>query len=67
MFCIRCGRGHNGVYGQRCEDCWALAQAATGIIGIPYLSGLGERRPTKKAEPQHPDFVALFRSNFVKV
>lgn len=67
MRCIRCGRDHNGMYGQRCEDCWAIGQAAIGIVGIPYVSGLGERRPRKKAQPQHPDFAALLRGSFVKM
>jgi len=55
------------MYGQRCEDCWAIGQAAIGIVGIPYVSGLGERRPRKKAQPQHPDFAALLRGSFVKM
>ena len=67
MLCIRCGQVHNQLYGQRCENCWALAQAATGIVGVPYLSGLGERRPRKKAEPQHPDFAALVCGKIVKM
>ena len=69
MLCIRCSRFHNGIYGQRCEDCWSIAQAATGIVGIPYVSGLGlgERRLKKQSKPQHPDFAALLRGNFVKV
>ncbi len=68
MLCIRCGRCHNGTYGQRCENCWALAQASTGIVGVPYLSGLGEQRLKKKADPQvNPDFAAILSGSFVKM
>jgi len=66
MLCIRCGKSHNGTYGQRCEDCWSIGQAATEIIGIPYVSGLGERRRKKKII-LHPETAALLCGNFVKI
>jgi|GEM_PF-5604962 len=68
MRCIRCGREHNETYGQRCEDCWALGQAAIGIAGIPGLSGLsGNHRPIKESVPNHPDFAAMLRGEIVVI
>ena len=56
-----CGRElTNDTYGQRCEDCWASQQACPDRPnGIPYLSGLGERRPIK-ASCYSDDLVSLF-------
>ncbi len=66
--CIRCGKNHNGLYGQRCEDCWSLAQADVGEpVGIPYLPGLGERRPLRQPVSNNPDFGAMLRGGFVAV
>ena len=69
MRCIKCGRIHNGTYGQRCEDCWAVGQVAVGATaGIPGLSGLsGDFRPEKETIPSHPDFAAIARFGVVAV
>jgi hypothetical protein len=67
MRCIRCGKEHKGIYGQRCEDCWAIAQFAVSSAeshGVPYVSGLGELRPRTNDRPSDPDVAALVSGAF---
>ena len=64
----KCGSEHNGIYGSRCENCWADAQdKTTGPHGMPYLSGLGERRSRTTSPPSDPDFFALVNGGIVAV
>ena len=64
----KCGTEHNGLYGSRCEDCWAEAQnGAGGPHGIPYVSELGERRPRRTVLPNNPDLLALVSGGVLAV
>ena len=60
MRCIRCGRIDSGIYGQRCEDCWSLAQAdACSPVGVPDVSGLGGgRMANDDPDPDVRDLLA---------
>ena len=58
--CIRCGAEHKGVYGGRCEDCWALAQRAVFSAdshGVPNVSGFRESTPNNRQVD--PDIAAI--------
>ena len=58
--CIRCGTLHVGIYGGRCEDCWALAQRAVFSAdshGVPGISGFRESN-NRQADP---DIAAIAR------